>query len=135
MEDQREARVRLTLAQRLTAAWKAFMTTTAADPEALNRWKAAKEQSEQIALGKLDGFDRALVTTVLSAHQRDAEGILARIAPSIEKLEIKYQIWIAAHLCRHNPALVLAPTMRKISERLAPHLDLRRGLANHNITE
>lgn len=131
MTEYVEARVTLTLAQRLAAAWKAFMTTSAVDPEAFNKWKRAKEQSEQIALGKLDGFDRALVTTVLSAHQRDAEGILARLAPSIEKLEIKYQVWIAAHLTRHNPALVITPTLRKLSTTLAPHV--RGGLVN--ITE
>lgn len=111
------------LADRLSAAWYAFNMKTKPDVQAvLDRLnaiedeRAAKAAARQLALDKLEGYDKSLVTSI-AAGTASAEDLLRQVMPAIERLDADDQLTVVKHIIKNNPRIgrsqTLAPWIRQ----------------------
>lgn len=69
--------------------------------ERLSAEVAAKEEKLRNAVDRLDGFDKALVTSVASATANWRQ-LLTQVMPVIQRLDIEDQIGVVRHIVKNN---------------------------------
>lgn len=102
--------VRASLTDRLSAAWYAFKMQVKPDVQAvldrldeLNKEREAKVAARQVAIDKLEGYDKSLVTSI-AAGTASAESLLRQVMPAIERLSDDDQLTVIKHIIKNNPA-------------------------------
>lgn len=109
--------VRASLTDRLSAAWYAFKMQVKPDVQAvldrldeLNKEREAKVAARQVAIDKLEGYDKSLVTSI-AAGTASAESLLRQVMPAIERLDDDDQLTVIKHIIKNNPAAARYPEM------------------------
>lgn len=105
------------LADRISAAWYAFKMKTKPDVQAvLDRLNAIEEErvakaaARQVAIDKLEGYDKSLVTSI-AAGTASAESLLRQVMPAIERMDTDDQLTVIKHIIKNNPAAARYPDM------------------------
>jgi L-lactate utilization protein LutB len=122
----------VTLRDRIVAAYYAFKMSVKPDVQAvLDRLDALQKEREdkaaarQVAIDKLEGYDKAIVTSV-AAGTSNAESLLRQVMPAIEKLDDDDQLTIIKHIIKNNPSAVryqdLAPWLRNHMRQIFDNL-------------
>lgn len=124
--------VRATVKDRFVAAYYAFKMTVKPDVQAvLDRIKQIEDEREakaaarQVAIDKLEGYDKAIVTSV-AAGTANAESLLRQVMPAIEKLDDDDQLTVIKHIIKNNPAAAryadMAPWLRNHMRQIFDNL-------------
>ncbi len=109
--------VRASLTDRLSAAWYAFKMQVKPDVQAvldriaeIEKEREAKAAARQVAIDKLEGYDKSLVTSI-AAGTASAESLLRQVMPAIERLDDDDQLTVIKHIIKNNPAAARYPDM------------------------
>lgn len=124
--------LRATLRDRFTAAYYAFKMQVKPDVQAvLDRIKQIEDEREakaaarQVAIDKLEGYDKALVTSI-AAGTSNAESLLRQVMPAIEKLDDDDQLTVIKHIIKGNPSAIryadMAPWLRNHMRQIFDNL-------------